>query len=40
MWEEDNGDDDSDHGEEWMENPPIYNKIFGYSRKWKRIKYY
>ena len=21
------GDDDNDHGEQWMENPPIYNKV-------------
>lgn len=24
---DDNGDDDNDHGEEWMENPHIYNKV-------------
>ena len=24
---ENNGDDDNDHGEEWMENPPIYNRV-------------
>ena len=24
---DDNGDDDIDHGEEWMENPHIYNKV-------------
>ena len=29
MWEDDNGDDDSDHGEEWMKNPLIYNKVLG-----------
>ena len=22
----DNGDDDNNHSEEWMENPPIYKK--------------
>ena len=22
-----NGDNDNDHGEEWMQNPPIYKKI-------------
>ena len=24
---DDNGDDDNDHGEEWIENSPIYNKV-------------
>lgn len=22
-----NGDNDNDHGEEWMKNSPIYNKV-------------
>ena len=24
---DDNGDDDYDHGEEWMKKPLIYNKV-------------
>ena len=24
---DDNGDDDNDNGEEWMENPSIYNNV-------------
>ena len=40
MQKEDNNDDDNDYGEKWMENPLIYNKILGYSRKWEIIKYY
>ena len=24
---DDNSNDDNDHCEEWMENPPIYNKV-------------
>jgi len=24
---DDNGDDDNDHGEKLVENPPIYNKV-------------
>ena len=36
--EDNNGDDDNDHGEEWMENPLIYNKVLGWYRKWKIIK--
>jgi len=28
LWD-DNGDDDNDHGEKWMENPLIYNKVLG-----------
>ena len=24
---DDNGDDDNDHGEEWMESPLIYDKV-------------
>ena len=31
MLEDGNGDDDSDHGEKWMENPLIYNKVLGWS---------
>ena len=27
MWEDDNGDNDSDHGEKWIEKPLIYNKV-------------
>ncbi len=31
MWaqkkRDDNDDDDNDHDEEWMDNPPIYNKV-------------
>lgn len=26
-----NGENDNDHGEEWMEKPPIYNKVLGWS---------
>lgn len=26
LWDN-NGDDDNDHGQEWMENHPIYNKV-------------
>ena len=26
--EDDNGDDDNDHGEEWMKNPPLYSKVW------------
>jgi len=33
-----NGDDDNDHDEEWMENPTIYNKVLSQSRKWRTIK--
>ena len=29
MWEDDSGDDDSDHGEEWIEIPLIYSKVLG-----------
>ena len=29
MWEEYSGEDDSDHGEGWMESPLIYNKVLG-----------
>jgi len=37
--QEDNyGDDDNDYGEKWMENPLIYNKVLGWSRKWRIIK--
>ena len=25
--EDENGDDDNDNSEEWMEIPPIYNKL-------------
>ena len=33
MWSDNSGDDDGYHGEEWMENPLIYNKVLGWSRK-------
>ena len=36
--EDTNGEDDNDHGEEWMEYPPIFNKLLGWSRKWIIIK--
>ena len=38
MQEDDSGDNHNDHGEDWMENPLIYSKILGWSRKWKLIK--
>ena len=25
---DDNVDDDNDHGEEWMKNPPLYSKLW------------
>lgn len=33
MQEDKNGDNDNDHGEEWMENLLIYNKVLGWSKK-------
>lgn len=40
MQEDDSGDDDIDHGEKLMENHLIYNKVLGWSRKWRIIRYY
>ncbi len=37
MKEDDNGDDDNDYGEEWMENPLIYNKVLSWIMNWKII---
>jgi len=37
---DDNVDDDNDHGEEWMKNPPLYNKVWISSRKRRIKKYY
>ena len=37
---EDNGDDDNDNGEKWMKPLLICRKVFGWSRKWRIIKYY
>ena len=36
----DNGGDDNYHGQKWMKNPLIYNKVLGWSRKWRIIKNY
>ena len=40
MWWDDNRDDENDRGEEWMENPLIYNKLLSWSWNWETIKYY
>ena len=37
---DDNGDEDSDHGEKWTKTPHIYRKVLDWSQKWRIIKYY